>query len=181
MSFYFQILSCNMYLTEQTACCYMFVEGNPAPSFKFFKGTTEITEGGRYKLISDGDNNNMIMMAVTKVKDTDEAEYRVYIENCHGSDEANFMLFVSGHYTSKGTATKNNATAITNSNHLYFFPFLFLIYHLSLLLSSASIFYLTFLFIITDFFLFRLFIFWHWLKYVWAHLETKFVSDSNSI
>ena len=159
----------------------MFVEGNPAPSFKFFKGTTEITEGGRYKLISDGDNNNMIMMAVTKVKDTDEAEYRVYIENCHGSDEANFMLFVSGHYTSKGTATKNNATAITNSNHLYFFSYFFLIYHLSLLLSSASIFYLTFLFIITDFFLFRLFIFWHWLKYVWAHLETKFVSDSNSI
>lgn len=125
MSFYFQILSCNMYLTEQTACCYMFVEGNPAPSFKFFKGTTEITEGGRYKLISDGDNNNMIMMAVTKVKDTDEAEYRVYIENCHGSDEANFMLFVSGHYTSKGTATKNNATAITNSNHLYLFFILF--------------------------------------------------------
>ena len=122
-----------MYLTEQTACCYMFVEGNPAPSFKFFKGTTEITEGGRYKLISDGDNNNMIMMAVTKVKDTDEAEYRVYIENCHGSDEANFMLFVSGHYTSKGTATKNNATAIPNSN-----PFL----NLSSFLASFLFFFI---------------------------------------
>ena len=138
MSFYFQILSCNMYLTEQTACCYMFVEGNPAPSFKFFKGTTEITEGGRYKLISDGDNNNMIMMAVTKVKDTDEAEYRVYIENCHGSDEANFMLFVSGHYTSKGTATKNNATAITNSNHFFFILFFF---NLSSFLASFLCFY----------------------------------------
>jgi hypothetical protein len=74
----------------------MFVEGNPAPTFKFYKGTTEIIEGGRYKLISDGDNNNMIMMAIAKVKAADEAEYRVVIENCHGRDEAAFMLFVSG-------------------------------------------------------------------------------------
>ncbi len=87
------------FLTEQTACCYMFVEGNPAPTFKFYKGTQEIIEGGRYKLISDGDNNNMIMMAIAKVKSSDESEYRVYIENEHGSDEANFMLFVSGLYT----------------------------------------------------------------------------------
>lgn len=76
----------------------MFVEGNPAPTFKFFKGTSEIIEGGRYKLISDGDNNNMIMMAIAKVKSSDESEYKVYIENEHGSDEANFMLFVSGLY-----------------------------------------------------------------------------------
>ena len=76
----------------------MFVEGNPAPTFKFFKGTQEIIEGGRYKLISDGDNNNMIMMAIAKVKSADESEYRVYIENEHGSDEANFMLFVSGYF-----------------------------------------------------------------------------------
>ncbi len=23
--------------SEQTACCYMFVEGNPAPTFRFYK------------------------------------------------------------------------------------------------------------------------------------------------
>ena len=74
----------------------MFIEGNPAPTFKFFKGGSEITEGGRYKLISDGENNNMIMLTIAKVKATDEAEYRVYIENCHGSDEKTFMLYVSG-------------------------------------------------------------------------------------
>ena len=91
-------LSFGFKFTEQTACCYMFVEGNPAPTFKFFKGTQEIIEGGRYKLISDGDNNNMIMMAIAKVKSADESEYRVYIENEHGSDEANFMLFVSGYF-----------------------------------------------------------------------------------
>ena len=55
-----------------------------------------IQEGGRYKLVSDGDNNNMIMMAITKVKTTDEGEYKVVIENEHGKDEKNFMLYVSG-------------------------------------------------------------------------------------
>ena len=59
------------------------------------QGATAIQEGGRYKLVSDGDNNNMIMMAVTKVKTTDEGEYRVVIENEHGKDEKNFMLYVS--------------------------------------------------------------------------------------
>ena len=92
-------------IIEQTACCYMFVEGNPAPTFKFFKGGTEITEGGRYKMISDGDNNNMIMLTIAKVKVTDEAEYRVYIENCHGSDEKTFMLYVSGKKLSTGFLT----------------------------------------------------------------------------
>ena len=57
-----------------------------------------IQEGGRYKLVSDGDNNNMIMMAITKVKTTDEGEYKVVIENEHGKDEKNFMLYVSGNY-----------------------------------------------------------------------------------
>jgi len=60
------------------------------------QGSQVILEGGRYKLISDGDNNNMIMMAITKVKASDEAEYRLTIENCHGKDEATFMLYVSG-------------------------------------------------------------------------------------
>ena len=27
------------FLLDQTACCYMFVEGNPAPTFKFYKVT----------------------------------------------------------------------------------------------------------------------------------------------
>ena len=61
-----------------------------------YQGSTVCQEGGRYKLVSDGDNNNMIMLAITKVKTTDEGEYRVVVENCHGSDEKSFMLYVSG-------------------------------------------------------------------------------------
>ena len=69
-------------------------------NFVFCQGATMIQEGGRYKLVSDGDNNNMIMMAITKVKTTDEGEYKVVIENEHGKDEKNFMLYVSGNYLS---------------------------------------------------------------------------------
>ena len=47
-------------------------------------------------MVSDGDNNNMIMLAITKVKTTDEGEYRVVVENEHGKDEKSFMLYVSG-------------------------------------------------------------------------------------
>ena len=60
-------------------------------------------------MVSDGDNNNMIMLAITKVKTTDEGEYRVVVENCHGTDEKSFMLYVSG-----------------NSNHFYkLYPYIF--------------------------------------------------------
>ncbi len=72
----------------------MFIEGNPAPTFRFNKGSLDIVEGGRYKLISS--DNNMIMLAISKVRATDEDEYKLTIENCHGMDEANFMLYVSG-------------------------------------------------------------------------------------
>ena len=50
-------------------------------------------------MVSDGDNNNMIMLAITKVKTTDEGEYRVVVENEHGTDEKSFMLYVSGQYS----------------------------------------------------------------------------------
>ena len=79
----------------------MFIEGNPAPTFRFNKGSINIAEGGRYKLISS--DNNMIMLAISKVKATDEDEYKLTIENCHGTDEANFRLYVSGELLSTST------------------------------------------------------------------------------
>ena len=38
----------------------------------------------------------MIMLAISKVKSTDEDMYKLTIENCHGKDEADFMLYVAG-------------------------------------------------------------------------------------
>ena len=60
------------------------------------QGSINIVEGGRYKLISDGDNNNMISLAISKVRASDEGEYKLTIENEHGKDEAYFMLYVAG-------------------------------------------------------------------------------------
>ena len=60
----------------QTACCMFNIEGNPSPIFKFFKGSTEIYESGRYQIVTDGNDHNLIMFAILKVKTNDEAEYR---------------------------------------------------------------------------------------------------------
>ena len=37
-----RILNSKLFV-DQTACCYMFVEGNPAPTFKFYKVKTSIS------------------------------------------------------------------------------------------------------------------------------------------
>ncbi|ODM93780.1 Twitchin [Orchesella cincta] len=77
----------NGYITVQ-------VEGNPAPKFKFYKGITEIMDGGRYKFVTDGETN-MITLCIRKIKPNDEGKYRIVISNCHGEDSAECVLFVS--------------------------------------------------------------------------------------
>ena len=76
----------------------MFVEGNPAPTFKFFwtKNDKELLEGGRYKFMSDGDNSNMVALVINNTDHQDDDQYRLVIENCHGRDEAVFNLMITG-------------------------------------------------------------------------------------
>lgn len=71
------------------------VEGNPAPTFKFYKGMTEIIEGGRFKFLTDGDTNS-ITLCMRKVKPNDEGKYKVVVSNIHGEDSAEMQLYVSG-------------------------------------------------------------------------------------
>lgn len=70
------------------------VEGNPAPSYKFYKGVGEIIEGGRYKFNTDG-TANTIILCIRKVKPNDEGTYRIVISNIHGEDSAECQLYVS--------------------------------------------------------------------------------------
>lgn len=70
------------------------VEGNPAPTFKFYKGVTEIIEGGRFKYITDGESNT-ITLCIRKAKPIDEATYKAVVTNIHGSDSAEMSLYVS--------------------------------------------------------------------------------------
>lgn len=70
------------------------VEGNPAPTFKFYKGVGEIIEGGRYKFITDGVSNT-ITLCIRKIKPNDEGKYRIVVSNIHGEDSAEMQLYVS--------------------------------------------------------------------------------------
>lgn len=70
------------------------VEGSPAPTFKFYKGISEILEGGRFKFLTDGQTNT-ITLCMRKCKPNDEGKYKVVVSNIHGEDSAEMQLFVS--------------------------------------------------------------------------------------
>lgn len=70
------------------------VEGNPVPTFKFYKGVGEIIEGGRYKFMTDGTSNSVIL-CIRKIKPNDEGTYRIVVSNIHGEDSAECQLYVS--------------------------------------------------------------------------------------
>ncbi|KAJ8977335.1 hypothetical protein NQ317_018617 [Molorchus minor] len=80
---------------NQTAYITVQVEGDPAPTFKFYKGMTEIIEGGRFKYVTDGETN-LLTLCIRKVKPNDEGQYKVVISNVHGDDSAEMMLYVAG-------------------------------------------------------------------------------------
>lgn len=56
---------------------------------------TEIIEGGRFKYVTDGDND-LITLCIRKCKPNDEGQYKVIVSNIHGEDTAEMMLYVSG-------------------------------------------------------------------------------------
>lgn len=80
--------------TDQTGYISVQVEGNPAPTWKFFKGITELIDGGRYKHHTDGESNT-ITLCIRKVKPNDEGKYKIVVSNPHGEDSAEMQLYVS--------------------------------------------------------------------------------------
>ncbi|XP_058812495.1 twitchin isoform X5 [Topomyia yanbarensis] len=79
---------------DQTGYISIQVEGNPAPTWKFFKGITELVDAGRYKHHTDGESNT-ITLCIRKVKPNDEGKYKVVVSNAHGEDSAEVQLYVS--------------------------------------------------------------------------------------
>ena len=69
------------------------VEGNPAPTFKFYKGVSELIEG-RYKFLTDTETNT-ITLCIRKIKPNDEGKYKIVVSNIHGEDSAELTLYVS--------------------------------------------------------------------------------------
>lgn len=80
----------------KTAYITFQVEGNPVPTFKFYKGMTEIFEGGRYTVITDGKKNNEMCFCIRKAKSNDEGTYKIIATNEHGEGKAEITLFVGG-------------------------------------------------------------------------------------
>lgn len=80
---------------DSTAYLTVGVEGTPAPTFKFYKGITEIIEGGRFKFLTDTETNT-ITLCMRKTKPNDEGTYKIVVSNIHGEDSAEMQLYVSG-------------------------------------------------------------------------------------
>lgn len=80
--------------TDSTGYISVQVEGCPAPTFKFYKGVTEIIEGGRFKFLTDGDSNT-ITLCMRKAKPNDEGKYKIIVSNIHGEDSAEMQMYVS--------------------------------------------------------------------------------------
>lgn len=80
----------------KTAAITFSVTGDPVPTFQFFKDDTEIFEGGRYVLVTDGSSNNIVRFCIRKSKVNDEGKYKFIATNVHGSDTAEISLFVGG-------------------------------------------------------------------------------------
>lgn len=84
---------CTCFL-DSTAYLTVGVEGSPAPTFKFYKGVSEILEGGRFKFLTDGQTNT-ITLCMRKCKPNDESKYKIVVSNIHGEDSAEMQLYVS--------------------------------------------------------------------------------------
>ncbi len=79
----------------KTAFIQATVEGKPIAGFKYFKDGNEIFEGGRYKVVTDGETNT-VYFCIRKAKPNDEGKYKIVAWNEHGEDSCNIKLFVSG-------------------------------------------------------------------------------------
>lgn len=94
LSLSFLLLYLPLFFVDETAYIQVQVEGTPAPSFRFYKGVSELIEGGRFKYITEGDTNT-ITLCMRKAKPQDEGKYKIVVSNIHGEDSAETQLFVS--------------------------------------------------------------------------------------
>ncbi|CAG2106083.1 unnamed protein product, partial [Medioppia subpectinata] len=78
----------------KTAILQATVESKPLAQYKFFREGNEIFEGGRYKVVTDGETNT-IYFCIRKAKPNDEGKFTITAYNKHGEDSCNIKVFVS--------------------------------------------------------------------------------------
>ncbi|PAV56317.1 hypothetical protein WR25_15732 isoform E [Diploscapter pachys] len=79
---------------DETAILTCKVSGKPPPTFKWFKGNREVINGGRFKHITNGEDNT-VSLAMLKCRSQDDGSYTLVIENSHGKDTAEVKLLVT--------------------------------------------------------------------------------------
>uniref|UniRef100_A0A914UY65 Twitchin n=1 Tax=Plectus sambesii TaxID=2011161 RepID=A0A914UY65_9BILA len=79
---------------NETAVMQCKVEGDPAPTFKWFKGNREVMNGGRFKHLTDGEEGT-ISLIMQKCRSQDDGPYTLTIENSNGSDSVTIKLLVT--------------------------------------------------------------------------------------
>uniref|UniRef100_A0A0N5D1Z0 non-specific serine/threonine protein kinase n=1 Tax=Thelazia callipaeda TaxID=103827 RepID=A0A0N5D1Z0_THECL len=79
---------------NETAVLKCKVGGNPAPTFKWSKGLREIPSGGRFRIVSDKQDNS-VCLVMQKCRSQDDGSYMLTVENKHGKDSAAVKLLVT--------------------------------------------------------------------------------------
>jgi len=72
----------------------------PAPSVQWYKGTTPISDGGRYRAVTHTDGTNYTLtLTITGVTKDDSGAYKVTAKTAAGESNANINLNLEGFYT----------------------------------------------------------------------------------
>uniref|UniRef100_A0A0N5A493 non-specific serine/threonine protein kinase n=1 Tax=Parastrongyloides trichosuri TaxID=131310 RepID=A0A0N5A493_PARTI len=79
---------------NETAVFKCKVEGDPAPTFKWFKGKRELINGPRIKIMTDG-KEGLVTLVIGKCRSQDDGQYTLNVENKHGKDSSPSKLLVT--------------------------------------------------------------------------------------
>ena len=73
------------------------LSANPAPVITWFKGTTAVSDGGRYRVTAQTDGMNyVLMLEIGDVTAQDGGSYKVNAKNALGESNANINLNLEG-------------------------------------------------------------------------------------
>uniref|UniRef100_A0AAF5DMX8 non-specific serine/threonine protein kinase n=1 Tax=Strongyloides stercoralis TaxID=6248 RepID=A0AAF5DMX8_STRER len=79
---------------NETAVFKCKVEGDPAPTFKWYKGKRELINGPRIKIMTDGKEGE-ITLVIGKCRSQDDGQYTLNVENKFGTDSSPSKLLVT--------------------------------------------------------------------------------------
>ena len=78
------------------------LSADPAPTITWYKGATALSDGGRYKVITQTDGMNyVLMLEISDISAPDGGSYKVNAKNSFGESNANINLNLEGTWQSR--------------------------------------------------------------------------------